>query len=92
MPLGVPDHERLDARDALDGQNRGANALRDHALHRAAGRGQCMRDTHRVAVDRDVVDETERDDVEPDLRIDHRGERGPDCILERFGRHAVLAA
>jgi hypothetical protein len=58
--------------------HRVANAIADDLLHWAAGRRERVRHIRDVSQQLDVVDQSERYDVEPELRIDDGAERGPD--------------
>src|SRR5512138_3514046 len=66
VPRRIPHELRLDLADPIHLGGGGADAVGDEALHRAAARGQGVRDASDVVVDRHTVHEAECDDVEPD--------------------------
>src|SRR6185312_2306680 len=84
VPGRIPDDLRGDARDAVHLADGRDDPVCDDPLHWAARGRERMGDPRDVAFARDVVDEAEGYDVEPELRIDHGAERGPDGVAADF--------
>src|SRR5215204_4353574 len=88
-PRRVEDHLRMDLVDALELPDELAHLLRDLRADRAGGRRQREGDVRLVALDLDVVDESERDEVEAELGVDYLLERLVDVVFCRGScRHA----
>jgi len=68
-------HRRLDLLDPVELADELLDLLRNLRPDRAARARQRIRDLDRPVVDLDVVDQTELDEVEPELGIDHIAER-----------------
>ena len=85
-PRRREDHRRDDLVDTVDLAHELLHLLGDLRADRAGGRGERERDVDLAAVDRDVVDQAELDEVEPELRIDDVGERFSDVFL---GEHTL---
>ena len=74
-PRRLEDHRALDGLHALQRQDELLDLLADLRADRARGRGQRERDVDVAAVLLDAVDEPELDEVQPELWVDHVGER-----------------
>src|SRR5690348_11565721 len=86
MPARLPHQIRSDLGHAGQLGDDLLDTAADRSFHRTAARGQRERDVDGAVLDRDVVDEAERDDVEANLRIEHGRERLVDRVAGRFIR------
>src|SRR5215213_6544251 len=69
-PGGVEDHLRMDGADAGKVADELLHLLGDLGAYRTGRSGQGEGDVDVFLLDLDVVDEAERDEVEPELRVD----------------------
>ena len=85
-PRRGEDHARHDLLDAVDLAHELLHLLGDLGADRAGRRGERERDVDLAAVDVDVVDQAELDEVQPELGIDDVGESFSDVFL---GEHTL---